>query len=138
MSMYRHNANNGTVAREQQADHISLNYGDTGGPSRYFYVAKASKRDRSSDGAVNNTHPTCKPSTLIRYLCKLICPLGGTILDPFLGSGTTAVAAILEGFNCVGIDNEAEYLAIAQARCDHAIEAAQPEVRAQLPLLAAG
>lgn len=128
---------------------VTHGHNDTGGASRFFlrvahdeddvpsrmaYVPKASRRDRSSDGTVNNTHPTCKPQKLMRWLVRLICPPGGTVLDPFLGSGTTGVAAVLEGFNFVGIDNEAEYLTIAEKRIAHA--AAQAETHPQLPLLA--
>jgi DNA modification methylase len=63
-----------------------------------------------------NNHPTVKPTDLMRYLCRLITPPGGVILDPFMGSGSTGKAAILEGFRFIGIEREAEYLAIAQAR----------------------
>lgn len=64
------------------------------------------------------THPTCKPIELMRWLIRLCCPPGGLVLDPFLGSGTTAIAAHLEGRECVGIEREAEYMAIARARTD--------------------
>lgn len=63
-----------------------------------------------------NTHPTVKPVELMRYLCRLVTPPGGVVLDPFVGSGTTGMAARLEGFRFIGIDREAEYLQIAQAR----------------------
>jgi site-specific DNA-methyltransferase (adenine-specific) len=68
---------------------------------------------------VHNHHPTVKPISLMRYLCKLVTPSGGTILDPFMGSGTTGIAALLEGFDFVGIEQESEYLTIAQARLEH-------------------
>lgn len=67
-----------------------------------------------------NFHPTVKPLKLMRYLAKLVTPPGGTVLDPFLGSGTTAVAAIQEGFRFIGIEREQEYVAIATARVEHA------------------
>lgn len=67
-----------------------------------------------------NHHPTVKPVKLMRYLCRLITPPGGTVLDPFAGSGTTGVAAILEGFRFIGIEREAEYVEIARARIEHA------------------
>jgi DNA modification methylase len=83
-----------------------------GGASRFFYVAKSSKREKG----VGNTHPTVKPLTLMRYLCRLITPPNGVILDPFMGSGSTGLAARHEGFRFIGIEREAEYMAIAQAR----------------------
>jgi len=63
-----------------------------------------------------NTHPTVKPTDLMRYLCRLVTPPGGTVLDPFMGSGSTGKAAMLEGFNFIGIEREAEYIEIAKAR----------------------
>ena len=72
---------------------------------------------------VKNFHPTCKPVALMRYLCRLVTPPNGTVYDPFTGSGTTGIAAKLEGFNFIGSEMEAEYAAIARAR----IEAWQPE-----------
>jgi len=66
--------------------------------------------------AVRNHHPTVKPVALMRYLCRLVTPPGGVVLDPFLGSGTTGMAAVMEGFRFVGIEREAEYLEIARAR----------------------
>lgn len=126
---------------------------DMGSAARFFYCAKASKRDRNegldgfdivsaaemvnrvedSAGMQNpragagrtsgsaNHHPTVKPTDLMRYLCRLITPPEGIILDPFMGSGSTGKAAMLEGFDFIGIDQSAEYVAIAQARIDHAI-----------------
>jgi DNA modification methylase len=87
-------------------------YGDTGSAARFFYCAKASKADRDAD----NKHPTVKPTALMRYLCRLVTPPGGIVLDPFMGSGSTGKAAILEGFQFIGIEREAEYVAIAKAR----------------------
>ena len=75
-----------------------------------------------------NHHPTVKPVNLMRYLIRLVTPPGGLVLDPFLGSGTTAVAAILEGFNWIGCELTAEYLPIIEARCQWAREnIEQPE-----------
>jgi site-specific DNA-methyltransferase (adenine-specific) len=82
--------------------------------ARFFYCAKASKRDRG-DG---NRHPTVKPTDLMRYLCRLVTPPSGTILDPFTGSGSTGKAAMLEGFQFIGIEREAEYVEIAKARIE--------------------
>lgn len=67
-----------------------------------------------------NHHPTVKPTDLMAYLCRLVTPAGGTVLDPFMGSGSTGKAAVLEGFSFVGIEREAPYLEIARARIDHA------------------
>jgi hypothetical protein len=128
---------------------------DSGGASRFFYVAKASKRDRNEGledlpekikpyggreiddvpeegdrpGSVNdkfttqpakNFHPTVKPTELMRYLVKLITPSGGTVLDPFTGSGSTGKAAILEGFDFIGIELTEDYWPIIEGRLKHA------------------
>jgi hypothetical protein len=91
-------------------------YDDAGGSAaRFFYCAKASKRDRDE----GNHHPTVKPTDLMRYLCRLVTPPDGLVLDPFMGSGSTGKAAALEGFSFIGIEREAEYVAIAQARINH-------------------
>ena len=63
-----------------------------------------------------NSHPTVKPTDLMRHLVRLVTPPGGTVLDCFLGSGSTAIACELEGFPWIGIEKEAEYVAIAEAR----------------------
>ena len=91
--------------------------GDSGSASRFFYCAKSSKSERNKglEGFVNS-HPTIKPISLMRYLCKLVTPPKGTVLDPFLGSGTTAIAAKLEGFDCIGIEMDKDYCEIASAR----------------------
>ena len=91
-------------------------YGYTGSAARFFYCAKASKADRDAD----NKHPTVKPTALMRYLCRLVTPPGGIVLDPFMGSGSTGKAAILEGFQFIGIEREEEYIKIAKARIDNA------------------
>jgi site-specific DNA-methyltransferase (adenine-specific) len=101
-------------------------------PSRFFYTAKASRQEREAGcdelpstvrqifyGAVHprrNTHPTVKPLALMRWLTRLVCPLGGVVLDPFAGSGSTGIATILEGRQFVGIEREPAYLAISSAR----------------------
>ena len=87
-------------------------YGDTGSAARFFYSAKANKKDRE-DG---NSHPTVKPTDLMAYLCRLVTPPGGIVLDPFMGSGSTGKAAVQEGFNFIGIEREDEYHAIALER----------------------
>jgi len=69
---------------------------------------------------VRNHHPTVKPTDLMRYLCRLVTPPDGLVLDPFTGSGSTGKAAILEGFRFVGCELSAEYIEIARARIGHA------------------
>ena len=93
--------------------------GDQGSAARFFYCAKASKKDRGAD----NKHPTVKPTDLMRYLCRLITPAGGTVLDPYMGSGSTGKGARLEGFGFIGIELNAEYFEIASKRCDTGPEA---------------
>lgn len=117
----------------------------TGDAARFFYCAKASRAERNAgceglperSGGSNakgytqdiangldrnrpttNHHPTVKPIALMRYLIKLVTPPNGTVLDPFLGSGTTAIAAVLEGFDWIGIEREAEYCEIAARRIE--------------------
>jgi len=94
-----------------------------GDAARFFYCAKASKADRGE----GNNHPTVKPTDLMRYLCRLVTPPGGIVLDPFMGSGSTGKAALLEGFQFIGIEREQQYLDIARARIKAAAdEAAKP------------
>ena len=92
---------------------------DGGSAARFFYCTKASKKDRGE----GNNHVTVKPTDLMRYLCRLVTPPNGTVLDPWTGSGSTGKAAILEGFHFVGIDldsdkdgNSLGYLDIARSR----------------------
>jgi len=85
--------------------------------SRFFYCAKSSKSERNK-GLEANNHPTVKPVSLMRYLCRLITPPKGIVLDPFMGSGSTGIGAKLEGFDFVGIEREDEYCKIAKARID--------------------
>lgn len=115
-----------------------------GSAARFFYCAKASRRDRNeglsgfelrrsvdedwisesrkntAGGGVSskqqNHHPTVKPTELMRYLCRLVTPSGGVVLDPFMGSGSTGKAAVMEGFSFIGIERESEYVEIARAR----------------------
>ena len=93
-------------------------YKDEGNASRFFYCAKASKKDREE----NNSHPTVKPTDLMRYLVRLVTPKNGIVLDCFMGSGSTGKACALEGFEFVGIDLDKDYCEIAKARIDKAIE----------------
>jgi DNA modification methylase len=87
-------------------------------PSRFFYVAKPGKKERNAGGAAN-THPTVKPIALMGYLIKMVTPPGGVVLDPFLGSGSTACAAVATGFDWLGIEQSPEYADIAEARIAH-------------------
>ena len=89
----------------------------SGGASRFFYCAKPSVREKTHGGDVTNNHPTVKPLELMRWLCRLTStPTGGMVLDPFCGSGTTGVAAVLEGRDFIGIEQSPEYAKIAKAR----------------------
>jgi site-specific DNA-methyltransferase (adenine-specific) len=127
----------------------AMNGGDSGSAARFFYCAKASKADRdegceglaerltmrygekaqgplpqqtpSKPVPQRNHHPTVKPTALMRYLCRLVTPPGGVVLDPFTGSGSTGKAAVCEGFDFVGIEREAEYVEIARARIAAAV-----------------
>lgn len=130
---------------EANADRERGGHNDSGGASRFFYIAKASRRDRNEGleelplikgGAMSgaeyregkptnhpvrqNFHPTVKPTDLMRYLVKLVTPPGGVVLDPFTGSGSTGKAAILEGFDFIGIELTEEYLPIIEGRLAHA------------------
>ena len=86
--------------------------------SKYFYCAKTSKAERNQGLEKKNIHPTVKPIKLMKYLCRLITPKGGTVLDPFMGSGSTGMAAKEENFDFVGIEKEQEYFNIASARIE--------------------
>lgn len=81
-------------------------------PARFFYCPKASKKDRDE----GNNHPTVKPTALMAYLCRLITPPGGVVLDPYMGSGSTGKAAVQDGFSFVGIELDPDYYEICKAR----------------------
>ena len=83
-----------------------------GTAARFFYCAKASNSDRGK----GNNHPTVKPIDLMRYLIRLVCPVGSVVLDPFMGSGTTGKAALEEGMEFIGIEQSAEYMDISKKR----------------------
>lgn len=89
-------------------------YGDTGGASRFFYVAKADQTERVKVDGI--AHPTVKPLDLMRWLVRLVTPTGGTVLEPFAGSGTTVEACLLEGFQCIAIERETDYLPLIVQR----------------------
>ena len=144
------------------ADEASLRNSGTGSAARFFYCAKTSRADRNeglgdtgpqfkhgttlrdmenaaaSGDLKGNTHPTVKPTDLMAYLCRLVTPPNGVVLDPFMGSGSTGKAAIREGFRFIGIDMTPEYHAIAEARINHelskAIKQASKPVDAQQDL----
>jgi len=92
--------------------------------ARFFYCAKASQQEKhlGLEGEDLNIHPTVKPVDLMKYLCRLVTPPEGLVLDPFMGSGTTGIAAKVEGFDFIGIEMDAEYLEIAEARIGHWVE----------------
>ena len=96
-----------------------------GEAARFFYTPKACKEDRD-DGCENNFHPTVKPTDLMRYLCRMVTPPGGIVLDPFTGSGSTGRGAVLEGFRFIGCEMDADYIKIAKARILAAEKAYQP------------
>jgi len=98
-----------------------FSYDVGGGASRFFYCAKASRRERNEGlpEGLRNHHPTVKPIALMRWLVRLVTPPGGTVLDPFCGSGSTGCAAVLEGFDFIGVDRDPEYVSIARARIAH-------------------
>jgi len=137
-----------------QPDAIGGHDDNGGSAARFFYCAKASKSERNAgleglperresdrekdDGvggdnprtneAKQNFHPTVKPLALMRYLVKLVTPPSGTVLDPFLGSGSTAVAAILEGFEWIGCEMTEDYFLIIEARVEWALNQPKPLV----------
>ena len=143
-------ANRDSYSGSMPAESTFNKEGDSGSAARFFYCAKASKRDRNEglDGfeakekrymatangtgetsigmdrfttqPVANHHPTVKPTDLMRYLVRLVTPPNGTVLDPFMGSGSTGKACAYEGFNFIGIDQSAEYVEIARARIEYA------------------
>ncbi|HBM9260402.1 TPA: site-specific DNA-methyltransferase [Citrobacter freundii] len=119
-------------------NHISIEHTDSGSTARFFYCPKTSPADRH-EGLVRTTspikhgstlrnienmnasldgnrHPTVKPTQLMAYLCRLVTPAGGLVLDPFMGSGSTGKGAVIEGFRFIGIERESEYVNIARAR----------------------
>jgi len=87
-----------------------------GTAARFFYTAKTSRSERGK----GNNHPTVKPLDLMAYLCRLVTPPGGIVLDPFCGSGTTLKAAVGEGFRAIGIELDDEYIKIAENRMNGA------------------
>jgi DNA modification methylase len=108
--------------------------------ARFFYCPKASTSEREAGleahkGQRANIHPTAKPLELMRYLTRLITPQGGLVLDPFTGSGSTGAAAMLEGFDFVGVEREPEYVEIARQRLDFWRAQAQADKAPSQPTL---
>jgi site-specific DNA-methyltransferase (adenine-specific) len=153
----RHNSGGNTFGGDNPKPPMAdMSYSDSGSAARFFYCAKASKADRDEglDGMElrkvgnfdddnyewditkthrpaqprRNHHPTVKPTALMRYLCRLVTPPGGVVLDPFMGSGSTGKAAVMEGFDFMGIEVEPEYYALAEARIAHAQEQHTPQL----------
>jgi site-specific DNA-methyltransferase (adenine-specific) len=136
--------NRDTVGMFGMPNDATSEYADEGSAARFFYCPKTSKSERHSNlddhetsvGANGNkwtdqdyrkgetkptterknTHPTVKPVELMKYLCRLVTPKGGTVLDPFMGSGSTGMAAKDEGFDFIGIEKEKEYFEICESR----------------------
>ena len=137
----RHFNNNGKPTSPKRLGSDS----STGSAARFFYCSKSNKRDRNegledlepkqyshdgretrnetayqrNDSVAANHHPTVKPTDLMCYLVRMVTRLGGTVLDPFMGSGTTGKAAMREGMNFIGCELDAEYLAIAEKRIQY-------------------
>lgn len=109
----------GTYARTEQSTVID-GTPDFGRASRFFYTAKADSSERPRVDGIG--HPTVKPLDLMRYLVRLVTPPGGTVLEPFAGSGTTAEACIIEGFRCVAIEITDDYLPLIMQRITKPIE----------------
>jgi site-specific DNA-methyltransferase (adenine-specific) len=104
----------GGVYNDLQGEAEAGKTGDSGGASRFFYVAKADQSERVKVDGI--AHPTVKPLDLMRWLVRLVTPPGGIVLEPFAGSGTTVEACLLEGFRCVAIEREADYLPLIVQR----------------------
>jgi len=145
----RNGETDGVCKMDMGKSNEAIHYGDSGGASRFFYVAKTSKAERNmgldnfedkvsvfpglnsfdnegnrlrTDGSIipplvsKNNHPTVKPVNLMYYLCKLVTPKGGVILDPYMGSGSTGIAALLGEYTFIGCEMEVDYFEIARTR----------------------
>lgn len=112
----------GKITFKMKANTLEGGYSDSGSAARYFYCAKPSKAEKNAglDDSEKNNHPTVKPLKLMKYLCRLITPKSGIVLDPFMGSGTTGISAIQENFEFIGIEQEADFIDISKARLKHA------------------
>jgi site-specific DNA-methyltransferase (adenine-specific) len=109
-----------SVAKGKEYPRVGFGHSDTGGASRFFYCPKASTRERNAGlGDEQNPHPTVKPVALMRWLVRLITPPGQMVLDPFCGSGSTGIAAVLEGRAFTGLEQDAEAVRVARLRIHH-------------------
>lgn len=127
----RRTGRNGASGRGMQAqESVTMGHDDEGGASRFFYCAKANSKERPEVDGVK--HPTVKPLALMRWLVRLVTPEGGTVLDPFAGSGTTIEAALLEGVDAIGIERDPSYLPLIQHRIERATPKPAPEQQATL------
>ena len=135
--------------KEDEGDTMSGGFNDKGGASRFFYQAKVSKKERNMGldkfeekeyyrldpnqktpytevqkkyakrSSRKNNHPTVKPINLMTYLCRLVTPKNGIVLDPYMGSGSTGISALLEGFRFVGMEMDEDYIKIAESRIEN-------------------
>ena len=130
----RRNTGTPSVAQGTKTPHVSSGHDDEGSPARFFpafpmsgeetrfyYSSKATPDDR-----LGSRHPTVKPVSLMRWLVRLVTPPGGTVLDPFAGSGTTGMACMAEGFDAILVEREDEYIADIRRRLAHAEGADTP------------
>jgi site-specific DNA-methyltransferase (adenine-specific) len=115
-------------ARQPNLTDSLCSFGDSGSAARFFYTSKASASEREG-----SKHPTVKPLDLMRWLVRLVTPPGGTVLDPFAGSGTTGVAAVCEGMDAILIEREPEYIADIERRVKAAV--GEPQGTADEPSL---
>ena len=121
----RHNSGGCTFGGKSKKPLMQdMSYNDSGSAARFFYCPKASKKEKGKE----NVHPTVKPIELMKYLVKLVAPKGALVLDPFMGSGTTGVAAVEIGRRFIGIEKEPEYFKIAEDRIEKAIPESPDEV----------
>jgi site-specific DNA-methyltransferase (adenine-specific) len=109
---YKRTTKSNIYERNFNENSTYISKGSNGSAARFFYCAKASNSDRGK----GNNHPTVKPIDLMRYLIRLVCPVGSVVLDPFMGSGTTGKAALEEGMEFIGIEQSAEYMDISKKR----------------------
>jgi site-specific DNA-methyltransferase (adenine-specific) len=132
------------IVPNQTTDYRDDNtYADEGHPARFFYCSKASKSEKEAGLDIKkepeykeraglagekkptlskNTHPTIKPVKLMSYLINMITPPEGIVLDPFMGSGSTGVASVLNGYSFIGIEKEPPYMEISKSRIEYHME----------------
>lgn len=117
---FRYQAKPSTKEKSAGLEHLpTLTGGDATGRKDGSDGTKSPRAGAGRTGSARNPHPTVKPIELMRWLCRLITPPGGTVLDPFTGSGTTGCAAVLEGFGFVGVEQSSEYIEVARSRIAH-------------------